>query len=105
MSDPPPQPIMRDTLVREARTFGQLITLAETHDPHLAAVLTEHSLIASKTMWAPPVIGLVTWAAYGLDLDAQTCALIAGVLIWAGTAVLRYFSTGTIGSVLPAKAP
>lgn len=107
MSDPPTQPdsapVIRDTIVREARNFTQLIALAQANDPHLSAVLTEKSLIASKTVWGPAIIGLVSWAAtrYGLDIDPQTCAAIAGVLMWLGTAVLRYFSTGSIGSILP----
>jgi len=102
-----PQPQVRDTLIAEAHNLPELIVLAHVNDPQLAASLTEKPLLYSRTIWAPPIVALITVLAarYGLDLDGQTTAIIAGGLIWATTVAIRVVTRSPIGSVLPVTTP
>lgn len=98
-----PSPATRDMIIGEARNLPELMALAHVNDPKLAESLTERPLLYSKSVWAPPVVALITVVAarWGLDLDGQTTAILAGALVWAATVAIRVVTRSPIGSILP----
>jgi hypothetical protein len=83
-----------------------LINKAKDVDPQLAESLTEKALIWSKTVWATPVSLVVSWVVshYALGWDADTSALVTGVVTWGVVTGVRYISRAPIGGILSVPA-
>ncbi len=88
----------RDRIIADARSLPDLIAKAKQVDPQLAQQLTEKPLIASKTVWGTALTMGVSWAAtrYGLGWDANTCALVSGLLVLGTSAAIRRITAGPI---------
>jgi hypothetical protein len=93
---------LRDQVIKDAQSMPDLIAKAKVLDPDLATQLTSKALIASKTVWGNAAVLVVSWLVtrYGIGWSADTCALIAGLLVMAATAVFRSITTQPIGGVL-----
>ena len=77
--------------VAGAKSLPGLISNLQALDPALATQLEAKPLLFSKTPWGTLAAGLIGWASarYGLGLDANTTALIAGLCVLAGSYAMR----------------
>jgi hypothetical protein len=95
-------PTGRDQLIKDAQSLPDLVARAQALDPDLAKALTSKALIYSKTIWGNAVALIVSWAVtkYALGWDADTCALVTGLIVMGVTGVLRYLTSQPISGVL-----
>lgn len=79
----------RDALIKDAQSAAHLLQLAKQDDPELFTILTSPK---GASIWATPLaaVFVALTARYGLDLDKDTCAEIAGMVVIAGTALFHY---------------
>ena len=110
----PPAATITDQIVAQAKDLPQLISMANTFNPALAASLTAKPLIASKSPWGVLVcagVGLIA-SRYGLACmgaatancwSPDTVNLIGGLATMAGAFVgsfiMRYVTRSPIGGV------
>ena len=85
---------IRDQVIAEARSLPDLIAKAKNFDPVLADQLTTKAAIGSKSLWGGLVTFGVTWAVakWGLGLDANTCALVSGLISYGIGFIVRRFT-------------
>ena len=96
-----PPATTRDRIIADARDLPSLIQTAKAVDPDLAASLTPKALLASKSVWGSAVSLVVGWAVthWGLGWDADTCALVTGLLVMGVSAATRAITRSPIGGV------
>jgi hypothetical protein len=96
-----------NTAVADAKSLPQLITTLQTVSPALAQQLTGKSALLSKTPWGTTLITLIAYASsrFGLGWDQDTCALVALLAVFIGSAIMRLFTKAPITSILPAATP
>ena len=84
-------PTARDQLVADAKDLPGLIAAAQAADPTLFKMLTGNG---TKSVWYAPVASAVAAVAahFGLGWDADTCGAIAGVVLFAGTAMVHWLA-------------
>lgn len=97
----------RNAVIATARDLPSLLNTARTMDPQLAESLTPKALLASKTVYGSAVSLVVGWAVtkWGLGWDADTCALVTGILTLGVTAALRTISRSPIGGLFTGGLP
>ena len=81
-----------DSAVAAAQSLPDLVGKLETVAPALAEQLTSKPLLASRTPWGTLLGAGVAWASarYGLGLDPNATALVAGMGVLAGSYAMRY---------------
>lgn len=101
---PTPESDTRNRIIANAKDLPSLIQTAKAVDPDLAASLTPKALLASKSVWGSAASLMVGWAVtkWGLGWDADTCALVTGLLVMGVTAALRAVTRSPIGGVFTA---
>jgi len=79
----------RDQLIKDAQSAAHLLVTAKQSDPELFAIMTSPK---ATSIWATPLtaVFVALVARYGIDLDKETCAEIAGLVVIAGTALFHY---------------
>ena len=100
MTDTAPAPTVRDQIISSAKSTADLIARAEADDPQLASMLTAKAAIGSKSLCSSLVAFGVTWAVtkWSLGLDANTCALVSGLISYdIGLIVRRFTDPRTTG--------
>ena len=80
---------VRSELIKAAQSAPHLLDMAKEADPNLFKLLTGPS---SASIWASPVTGVIVGLAarYGRGWDKDTCASIAAIIIFLGTALFHY---------------
>lgn len=81
-----------DSAVAAAQNLPDLVANLEAVDPTLAEQLTAKPLLASRTPWGTLLCAVVAWvsARYGIGLDPNATALVAGMGVLAGSYAMRY---------------
>lgn len=95
--------------IAAARDLPTLIVNLRRINPALADQLESKPLCFSRSPWGVLAAGLVGWIStrYGLGLDADTDALIAGAAVLAAGFLMRRFTNRPVAGLIatPAGTP